>query len=306
MDRLESMHYFVTAVETGSFSAAGRKLGVPTATLARKINDLEERLQTRLLTRTTRNLVLTDTGTSYLVHCRAILERVVDAEAEASGEYTTPKGELTVTAPIVFGRLHVLPVVNAFLANYPEINVRMTLADRNVNLVEDHMDLAVRFGSLADSTLKTTKIGQVRRVVVGSPAYFAAHGIPKALEDLAQHTCVTFSGMGLGGSWMFPGLGGEVLQPPKPRCRLNINTAEAAIDSAVAGLGLTHVLSYQVATQVERDDLRIVLDQFEPQPVPVNLVHAGQGHLPLKMRRFLEFAVPRLRKALAFEPATVI
>ena len=207
---------------------------------------------------------------------------------------------------MVFGRLHVLPVVNAFLANYPEINVRMALADRNVNLVEDHIDLAIRLGNLADSSLKTTKIGQVRRVVVGSPAYFAAHGIPKALSDLAEHSCVTFSGMGLGGSWTFPGENGEVIQGSKPRCRLNINTAEAAIDSAVAGLGLTHVLSYQVAAHVEAGELKIVLDHFEPSPVPVNLVHAGQGHLPLKMRRFLEFAVPRLRKALAFEPATVL
>lgn len=219
------------------------------------------------------------------------------------GEYSAPRGELIITAPIVFGRLHVLPIVSAFLKSFPEINVRMTLSDRNVNLVDDHIDLAVRVGALPDSSLIATRVGSVRRVVCGSPSYFASHGTPKTPDDLADLTCVTFSGLSSGSSWTFPSPGRGMVQADPPRCRLNVNTAEAAIDVALAGVGITHVLSYQIARAVRDGKLVVVLRDFEPDPIPVHLVHAGQGLLPLKMRSFLEFAVPRLRKALAADPS---
>ena len=179
MDRLEAMSILVAAVEAGSFSAASRKLGVPLPTVSRKVAELEARLNTRLLVRSTRKLALTDAGAAYFAACKRILEQVGDAETEASGEYVTPKGDLVITAPIVFGRLHVLPTVSDFLASFPDINVRMVLSDRNVKLVDDHIDLAVRIGALPDSSLIATRVGSVRRVVCGSPRYFAAHGTPR-------------------------------------------------------------------------------------------------------------------------------
>jgi DNA-binding transcriptional LysR family regulator len=296
MDRLEAMTMLVAAAETGSFSAASRKLGVPLPTLSRKVAELETRLKTRLFVRSTRKLALTEAGATYLRACTRILEQVADAETEASGEFSTPRGELVIAAPIIFGRLHVLPLVSDFLAHFPEINVRMTLSDRNANLVEDHIDMAVRVGALPDSSMVATRVGAIRRVICGSPDYFAGHGIPKTPKDLADFTCVTFAGMPA--SWTFESQN-RTAQPVRPRCRLNINTAEAAIDATIAGVGLTHVLSYQVSRAIAEGKLRIVLKEFEPEPALVHVIHAGQGLLPLKMRRFLEFAVPRLRKTLA-------
>jgi DNA-binding transcriptional LysR family regulator len=297
MDRLEAMSLLIAAVEAGSFSAASRKLGVPLPTISRKVAELEGHLGTRILLRSTRKLTLTDAGMNYLAACKRILEQVSEAETEAAGEYSAPKGELVITAPIVFGRLHVVPLVNDFLISFPEINVRMMLADRSVNLLDDHIDMAVRIGALADSSMVATRVGSVRRIVCGSPGYFASHGTPRTPDDLAQLTCVTFSGLPAGASWAFKA-GRGLVQAAPPRCRLNVNTAEAAIDSALAGVGITHVLSYQVAQAVSDGRLVPVLTEFEADPIPVHLVHAGQGLLPLKMRRFLDFAVPRLRRVL--------
>jgi DNA-binding transcriptional LysR family regulator len=290
------MTMLVAAAESGSFSAASRKLGVPLPTLSRKVAELEAHLKTRLFVRSTRKLTLTEAGATYLRACTRIIEQVADAETEASGEFSTPRGELVIAAPIVFGRLHVLPLVSDFLAHFPEINVRMTLSDRNANLVEDHIDMAVRVGALPDSSMVATRVGTIRRVICGSPDYLAGHGIPKTPKDLADFTCVTFAGMPA--SWSFESRN-RTAQPMRPRCRLNVNTAEAAIDAAVAGVGLTHVLSYQVSRPIAEGKLRVVLKEFEPEPAPVHVIHAGQGLSPLKMRRFFEFAVPRLRKTLA-------
>src|SRR5208283_2092412 len=173
MDRLESMSILVTAVEAGSLSAAGRRLGMSLATVSRKVSALEAHLKTRLLNRSSRQLTLTDADRSYVAACRRILEDVGEAERAASGEYSAPRGDLIITAPIVFGRLHVLPVVAAFLRAYPDIDIRMLLTDRVVNILEDHVDLAVRISELPDSSLIATRVGTVRRVVCGSPAYFA-------------------------------------------------------------------------------------------------------------------------------------
>ena len=298
VDRLEAMSILIAAVETGSLSAAGRKLGTPLPTISRKVAELEAYLHTRLLVRSTRRLILTESGAAYVAACKRILEQVGEAERTASGEYNVPKGDLIITAPVVFGRLHVLPTINDFLAHFPDINVRLVLSDRNVNLVDDHVDMAVRIGPLPDSSMVATRVGSVRGVVCGSPAYFADHGLPKAPADLSAVSCVTFDVLASATSWSFATPGSNAEQTVAIRSRLSVNTAEAAIDAAVAGVGVTRVLSYQAAKAIEQGKLVAVLEGFEPEPMPVSLLHAGQGLLPLKMRSFLDFVAPRLRKAL--------
>jgi DNA-binding transcriptional LysR family regulator len=293
MDRLESMSMLVAAVDAGSISAAARRLGRPLATVSRRISDLEAHLGTRLLNRSSRRLTLTNAGRSYVAACQRILEDVQEAERAATGEYSAPRGQLTVTAPIVLGRLHVLPVVSEFLAAYPEIDIRMVLADRVVNLFEEQFDLAVRIGDLPDSSLIATRVGAIRRVICASPAYLSARGTPENPNDLSQHDCVTFEGLMAPEAWTFT-VGKTVMSVPI-RSRLVINTAEAAIDAAIAGLGLTRVLSYQVATALEVARLAVVLEEFEPSPSPVSLVYGGGRLLPLKLRAFIDFAAPRLK-----------
>ncbi|TPM37872.1 LysR family transcriptional regulator [Mesorhizobium sp. B2-3-4] len=296
MDRLESMSLFIGAAQAGSLSAAARNLGIPLATVSRKISDLERHLNTRLLNRSTRRLTLTDAGHAYLAACRRILDDVDEAERAAAGEYSVPTGELAITAPVVFGRLHVLPIVTAFLAAYPDVDIRLTLADRITLLAEDHIDLAVRIGALADSSLVALRVGAIRRVVCASPAYLAEHGTPRVPEDLAAHSCITFEGPSALSAWSFASGKTETLV--QVRSRLQVNTAEAAIDAAISGVGPTRVLSYQVEAAVRSGALRIILPEFEPKPWPVHLVHAGQGLLPVKLRAFLDFAAPRLRDRL--------
>jgi len=295
MDRFEAMSLLVAAVDAGSLSAAGRRLGMPLATISRKVSDLEAHLKTKLLTRTTRQLSLTDAGRSYVAACKRILEEVDEAERAATGEYSAPKGDLIITAPIVFGRLHVLPVVSEFLSAYPEINVRLVLADHLVQLLEDHIDLAVRIAPLPDSGLLATRIGFIRHIICASPAYLAERGTPKTPADLTRHDCVTREGLA-SSIWTFGSGKSEIAIQIHPR--LSINTGEAAIDAAIAGIGLTRVLSYQAAQAIAAGELVVVLKGFEPEPRPVSLVYAAQGLLPLKLRVFLDFAVPRLKTRL--------
>ena len=299
MDRLEAMSILIAAAETGSLTAASRKLGAPLPTVSRKVSDLEAHLNARLLIRSTRRLTLTDAGGAYVAACKRILEQVGDAERAASGEYSAPKGDLVVTAPIVFGRLHVLPGINAFLATFPEINVRLMLADRNVNLIDDHVDLAVRIGVLPDSSMVATRVGFVRYVVCASPAYLAAHGTPKVPQDLSALACVTFDGSAPATVWRFSPAHANAERTVSIRSRLSVNTAEAAIDAAVASVGITRVLSYQAARAVAEGKLQIVLADHEAEPLPINLVHVGQGVLPLKTRAFIDFVAPRLRERVA-------
>ncbi|MDB6015147.1 MAG: LysR family transcriptional regulator [Gammaproteobacteria bacterium] len=297
MDRLEAMALLVSSAEEGSFSAAGRKLGVSLPTISRKVAELEEHLKTRLLVRSGRKLVMTDAGVAYVEACRQILREVQEAESRASGEYSVPRGELTVTAPVVFGRLHILPVVCEFLAAFAEIKVRMTLTDRNLSLVEDQIDMAVRIGELADNSQIATRVGSVRRVVCGSPAYFATHGVPQTPEELVRHVCITFTGIHSGVSWLFASNGGA-RRVISPMCRLYVNSGEAAVAAAIAGVGITNVISYQAAPAVREGKLQIILAEYEPVAIPVHMLHSKKGRLPLKMRRFIEFATPRIRKSL--------
>ncbi|WP_457152223.1 LysR family transcriptional regulator [Mesorhizobium sp. P5_C1] len=297
MDRLEAMSLFVAAVEAGSLSAAARRFGVPLATVSRKVSDLERHLNTRLLNRSTRRLTPTDAGQAYLAACRRILDDVGEAERTAAGEYSAPTGELAITAPVVFGRLHVLPVVTGFLAAYPDVNIRLTLADRITQLVEDHFDLAIRIGQLPDSSLVAIAVGSIRRVACASPAYLAEHGTPMTPQDLETHSCITLEGLASAATWSFAQ--GRTEVPVQVRSRLQVNTAEAAIDAAIAGIGVTKVLSYQIEAALRSGALRILLQEFEPEPWPVSLVHAGHGLLPVKLRAFLDFAAPRLKERLA-------
>lgn len=304
MDRLEAMAMLREAVDRGSLSAAGRALRIPVPTLSRKISELEARLGTRLLIRTTRTLSLTDAGVSYLMAARRILDEVEEAEHEAAGEFAAPKGKLVVTAPTTFGRLHVLPVVTAFLALFPEINVRLIFADHNIHLVDDHVDVAVRIGPLQDSTMVAMRIGSMRTVTCASPALLARHGIPTSPAEL-RHLPVVIAEVPMpGAGWRFhrPDLAAPIEIPVRPR--LAVTTVEAAAQAAVDGVGIVQLLHYQAADAVEAGTLRIVLDTFEPQPAPVHLVHAARGPLPLKMRRFLELATPQLRERLSVIAST--
>lgn len=295
MDRLDAMAVFVAAAEKGSLSAAARHLSMPLPTVSRKVSELESHLGSRLFLRTTRKLTLTEAGQAYLAACQRILEDIAVAERTAAGEFVAPRGGLTVTAPVVFGRLILLPVLTSFLASFPEVDLRLLLGDHNVDLAEAHVDVALRIGSLPDSGLHAVQVGEVRTVVCASPLHLQQHARLVTPHDLASHPGIAFTG--LPARWTFAE-GKKPYQVPVKN-RLEVNTAEAAIDAAIAGLGVTRVLGYQVASACASGALEIVLPDFEPPPLPVSLVFMGQGPLPVKLRAFLDHARPLLRDVLA-------
>lgn len=296
MDRFEAMSILVEVVDAGSLSAAARRLDIPLPTVSRKVNDLEARLKTRLLNRTTRQLSLTEAGAAYVASCRRILEEVGEAERTVTGEYAAPRGHMVVTAPVVFGRLHVAPVLADFLAHYPQIDARLFLTDRNTHMLEEHMDVAIRIGALPDSALVAVNLGQVRIVTCASPDYLTRHGTPSTPSDLTEHACIAFEGLTSTRTWSF--LSGKSERLVQIRPRMVTNTAESAVDTAAFGVGVTRVLSYQAATAVREGKLKLVLEAFEPPPLPISLVHTGQSPLPLKLRAFLDFARPRLQSRI--------
>ena len=300
MDRLEAMSILLAVVDAGSLSGAARRLGMPLPTVSRKVAELEAHLRARLLHRTTRQLSLTEAGAAYVAACRRILDEVGEAERIATGEYGAPKGELAVTAPIVFGRLHIVPVVAEFLAQYPEIRIKLLLTDRVVHLMEEQIDVALRIGELPDSTLMASRIGTVCPVVCASPAYLAQRGVPAGPEALAAHDCIGFDVLESRRAWVFGDGKSTVSVPVIPR--LEVNTAEAAIAAATLGVGLIRVLSYQVAEAVGNGALDVILQDHEPAPLPVSLVHKGQTPLPRKLRVFLDFAAPRLSARIRQTP----
>lgn len=295
-DRLEAMSILVSVADEGSLSAVSRRLDLPLATVSRKISELEAHLGTRLFQRAGRGLILTETGRDYTSACRRILEDVTEAERLASGEFRAPKGNLVVTAPLVFGRLHLLPVIVEFLKTYPEIDVRLIQSDRLFDLPEEHVDLAVRIGKPPDSSLLSRNIGTTRRVICASPGYLMEHGSPTKPDDLRQHVCVSFEGLMSTQSWSFRKDRSE--ENVAIHSRLAVNTAEAAIDAAVAGLGLVRVLSYQVQDLVAQGLLKTVLDEAEQDPWPISILYPSRGLVPQKVRVFLDFATRGLKRRL--------
>ncbi len=296
MDRIEAMTVFVATAEEGSLSAAGRRLQMPLPSVSRKLADLEAHLGVRLMTRSTRQMTLTDAGRDYLAASREILDRVAEAERTAIGGSMNPRGELVIAAPLMFGRDHVLPIVTELLSRSDDMSVRLVLSDTNANLLEENIDVAVRIGVLPDSGLTARQVGEITRVVCASPAYLEQHGTPKIPADLRNHECVTFSGLSSAQAWSFSSAKGTTRVPI--RSRLSVNTADTAVAAATNGLGITRVLCYQAASQFAQNSLVRLLREYEPTPSPVNLLYAHQGRLPAKTRCFLALAAERLERVL--------
>lgn len=293
MDRLDEMRLFVAAVEAGSLAAAGRRLGHSPPAMTRMLAALEARLGVRLLDRSTRRLVPTEAGRRLAEQARRLLADYAEAMAEAAGEGTAPRGRLRVAAPLVFGRLHVAPLLAAFLADRPEVTAELQLADRNVDLLEEGIDVALRIGALRESGLVARRAGSVRRLVAASPTYLAARGMPAAPADLAGHDIVLFRSRATPPEWRFSGPGGgEVVQSVLPR--FAVNEARAAVAAAVAGHGIVSALSYQMAEELGRGALVRLLRDWETPALPVSLVFPSARLLPPRVRAFLDFAVPRL------------
>lgn len=295
-DRLKTMAILVTVADKGSISSGAKALGMPVATVSRRISELETDLNTELVLRSPRGLTLTDTGVAYVAACRRILDDVAEIERGASGEFSAPRGTLTLTAPIVFGRMHVLPVVTEFLQRYPDINVRLQLIDRPVSLSEEHIDMAVRIGPLPDSSLIARNVGEVRRILCASRSYLDTHGRPKAPRDLEGASCIVFDQFLADQAWSFEAQGKT--QRIAVNARLHVNTAEAALDAAEAGLGITRVLSYQAAPGIEAGRLEAILQPWEPEPLPVQFVYEQRALVPQKLRVFIDFAAPRIATSL--------
>ncbi|WP_271619062.1 LysR substrate-binding domain-containing protein [Bradyrhizobium sp. CCBAU 51745] len=292
------MSIVLQTVEKGSLTGAAKALNMPLPTLSRKLSDLESYLGTKLLQRSTRKLTLTDAGQSYVASIKRIMEDIEEVERAASSEYTTPRGELVLTAPLLFGQMYILPIVTDFLAAYPEINVRLLLSDRNLHLYDDHVDMAVRLGELPDSSMIATRVGTMDTVVCASPDLLAAHGVPKHPKDLQRLPCVIFTGPS-SAIWSFrnPANKREFGIDIVPR--LSVTAAESAVQAAVRRTGLTRVYRYHCADELRSGKLVQVLQEFDVDPIPVHLVHAARGQLPLKMRVFLDFAASQLRSALS-------
>jgi DNA-binding transcriptional LysR family regulator len=302
MDRLEAMSIVLAVVEASSLSAAARRLNTPLATISRKVSDLESHLQTKLFDRSSRKLVLTEAGSTYVAACKRILADLSEAERTVSGEYAAPAGELIVTAPVGLGRLYLIPILRDFFAAYPDIDIRLVLSDRLAGfgpilsverLLEDQIDVALRIGELSSSSLMARRLGSVRHVVCASPGYLAAHGTPQTPDDLAGHDSVIYDELLTTNLWT--SASGKVDVAIPFRTRLIVSNAEAARDAALVGVGITIVLSHLVAEALATGALVAVLDEFRPPALPVHLVYAAGRYLPLKVRAFLDFVTPRLK-----------
>ena len=289
MDRIDAMQAFVAVADLKGFGAAARKLALSPPAVTRLVAALEERLGARLLQRTTRSVTLTDAGARYLERARRILADVEEAELAAEGERTRPSGRLVVSAPVGFGRLYVSPVVSAYLKRYPDVSGELRLEDRIINLVEEGIDLAVRIGHLADSSLVARHVGEMWRIVVASPAYLRKHGEPKTPDAIASHQTIQFGATAVTGEWRFMEDGREARVNVTPR--LSTNVADAAIQYAAQGGGLTRVLAYQAADAVKHGRLKIVLAKFERPPLPIHIVYPTSRLLSAKVRSFIDLAV---------------
>jgi DNA-binding transcriptional LysR family regulator len=299
MDRFHLLNVFVAVAEAESFAAGARRLRMSPPAVTRAVVALEERLGVRLLTRTTRVVRVTEAGARYLEDARRILIEMEEADAAAAGVNATPRGHLAVTAPVLFGKLYVMPIVTEYQSAFAQTTVSALFVDRVVSFVDEGMDVGVRIGPLPDSSLRAIRVGRVRRVVVGAPAYFEEHGIPRTPEDLAGHRLVAASGISPTNDWVFQSGGKRRTVRVAPR--IVTNTNDGPLEAACRGYGLTRLLSYQVAPQLASGELRTVLGDFEGPDLPVHVIHREGRHGSAKVRGFVDLAVERLRadKALS-------
>jgi DNA-binding transcriptional LysR family regulator len=298
MDRIDAMRAFVAAVDRGSLAAAARHLAHSPATMSRAIAMLESRLRMRLLYRSTRALHLTPFGETYLSTCREVLMTLDAAERGAQAEQEQPSGMLTITAPLMFGQLHLRPILDAFLDANPAVRARLLLLDRVANIVEEGIDLAVRIAQLKDSNLAATRVGEVRRVLCASPDYIKRRGLPRAPAALREHDCIMERDGAETELWRFAATPGRPLLPVSIRPRLVVNSAAAAVDSALEGHGITRVMSYQASSAVAAGKLIVLLAKHEPPPLPVHLMLPSVRSKTAKQSIFIGFAAPQLRRAL--------
>lgn len=293
VDRLGTLRVFVTVAEEGGFAPAARRLAMSPPAVTRAVAALEERIGTRLLHRTTRIVRLTEAGARFLADCKRILSELEEAEASAAGAHAALRGQLSVTASVMFGRMFVAPILLDFLALHPGVTARAVLLDRVVDLLDEGLDVAVRIAHLPDSSLSAVRVGSVRHVVCASPDYLAARGVPKTPADLARLEAIAFSHTATPQEWSF--VSGSRVERVTPRTQLYVNTAEVAIAAAVAGRGLTRVPSYQIGPELRAGRLSIVLSDFEPPPAPIHVLHADGRRAAARVRAFVDFLVERLR-----------
>lgn len=298
MDRFESMSIFVAVVQQGGFSAASRRLGVPLATVSRKVAALEEALGVQLLVRTNRSVSLTEVGREYFESSRRVLDDLEEMERSASGAYSEPRGRLTISTPVAMGRLHLSPILIEFLRSYPGIGVDLKLADTYVDLFENRIDIALRVGHLADTSMTAIRVGEVRRVTCASPGYLAKAARPTHPRELMDHDCITILPLESSSHWTFRV--GKRLEKFPIKERLSVTATETAADAAVAGLGVARLLCYQIAAALADRRVELLLRDFEPEPVPVQLVYLTGRRMPQKLRAFIDFVVPRLKARLVF------
>ena len=293
MDRLDTMRIFIAVAEEEGFSSAARRLAMSPPSVTRAVAALEARVGARLLRRTTRIVRLTEAGTRFLADCKRILGEIEEAEASAAGAHATPRGQLGVSAPVMFGRLFVAPLLLDFLALHPQVTAQTVLVDRIVDLMDEGLDVAVRIADLADSSLSAVRVGWMRRVVCASPAYLAARGTPRVPADLSRLDAISFSSSAAQPEWPF--VSGARTVTIRPSAQLIANTAEVAIAAAVAGRGVTRVLAYQIAPELRSGQLQIVLPDFERPPLPIHIVHLAGRRAVARVRAFIDFAVDRMR-----------
>lgn len=293
MDRLQALKVFVAVAEAESFAKGARVTGLSAPSASRAINTLEAALGARLFTRSTRRVRLTDTGQAYLEEVRDILAQLQAADDAASGAANSPVGQLRITCPQEFGRIYVAPLLTEFLDDHPQVRADVLMVDRIVNLVEEGFDIAVRIGHLPSSDLAAVRIGQVRRVICGSPDYFTARDYPRTPDDLVSHRVVSMASLNPHREWRF---GSQETQAVRTNPQLTISSVASAIDIARQGWGLCRVLSYQVGPDLESGSLQTVLDDYEPAPLPIHLVHIEGRRAAAKVRAFIDFAARRLRQ----------
>lgn len=299
MDKLRAMETFVRIVDAGSLTAAADLLDTSLTSVVRSLATLEAALGTRLLNRTTRRIALTDEGREYFERCRRILAEVEEAENALSARQTTPAGKLTITAPVMFGRLHVGPVLTDFLAAYPAVHAELMLFDRVVDLLDEGIDVAIRIGHLRDSSLVAVALGTTRRIVCASPDYLRRTGTPQHPADLAGHRCLQFLGVVPGAEWEFSDNGGDGKPIRVPiKGTLATNQIDIALDACGKGLGCSVFLDYQVRAALAAGSLRRILQDFEAAPIPVHIVYPHSRLLSSRVRSFVDWATPRLRQRL--------